>query len=158
MRKLGEIHRSLPADLDDYQKGQRHLIRMPVLLLSSFGNNADYLLCGLLSVPGEAREQLTSQPDMFHPTILAATRMLYFDDNTGGLRRGLSGKGGGSVRRFSKVRQQLDVTWHPFAVSPRQLVGKLPAEFEKSRRFVDGNNTHVRGADLNVTQSGAGGV
>src|SRR5436190_33144 len=30
LRKLGEIHRWLPADLDDYQKGQRHLIRMPV--------------------------------------------------------------------------------------------------------------------------------
>ena len=33
-RKLGEVHRWLPADLNDFQKGQRHLIRMPVILLA----------------------------------------------------------------------------------------------------------------------------
>ena len=130
-RKLGEVHRWLPADLNDFQKGQRHLIRMPVILLSSFGDNADHLLCGPPSVPGEVREQMTSQQDMFHPTIQAAARKLYFDNATGNLRKGVSGKGGGSARRFAKVRQQLDVTWDLFAISPEQFIAKLPEEFAR---------------------------
>jgi hypothetical protein len=142
LRKLGEIFRWLPADPNDYQKGQRHLVRMPVLLLSSFGSDADHLLCGAPSVPGEVREQLTSQQDMFHPTIQAATRMLYFDDATGSLRRGVSGKGGGSARRFAQVRKQLDVTWDLFAISPQQLIEKLPAEFDKFRRLIRDGGAH----------------
>lgn len=130
-RKLGEIHRWMPANLNDFQKGQRHLIRMPVILLDSFGDNADHILCGSPSVPGELREQMTSQQDMFHPTTQAAARALYFDDATGTLRKGAGGKGGGSARRFAQVRKQLDVTWDLFAISPEQFVTKLPKEFDR---------------------------
>jgi hypothetical protein len=80
LRKLGEVHRWYPADIN------------PVLLLSSFGANADHLLCGPPSVPGEVREQMTSQQDMFHPTIQAAARMLYYDESIENLRRGAAGK------------------------------------------------------------------
>lgn len=130
-RKLGEVHRWFPADLNDFHKGQRHLIRMPVILLDSFGANADHVLCGIPSVPGEMREQMTSQQDMFHPTIQAAARQLYFDDATGKLRRGAANKGGGTARRFTQVRKQLDVTWDLFALSPEQFVAKLPREFDR---------------------------
>lgn len=136
LRKLGEVHRWYPANIDDYQKGQRHLVRMPVLLLHSFGHDSDHLLRGAPSVPGEVREQLTSQQDMFHPTIQAATRKLYFDDSTGKLRRGVSGKGAGSVRRFAQVRKQLDVTWDLFAISPDQLIEKLPKEFDRFKSAI----------------------
>lgn len=135
-RKLGEIHRWFPSSLNDYQKGQRHLIRMPVLLLSSFGDDADHLLCGTPAVPGEVREQLTSQQDMFHPVFQAAARMLYFDPERKKLRRGASGKQGGSARRLAKIRQQLDVTWDLFALSPEKLVEKLPDEFDRFRQPV----------------------
>lgn len=137
-RKLGEVHRWYPAELNDFQKGQRHLVRMPVILLNSFGDDADHLLCGLPAKPGEMREQLTSQQDMFHPTIQAAARMLYFDDASGNLRKGAGGKGGGSARRFAKLRQQLDVTWDLFAISPAQLVGKLPREFDRFKERSSG--------------------
>ena len=137
-RKLGEVHRWYPANIDDYQKGQRHLVRMPVLLLSSFGDDADHLLLGAPSIPGELREQLTSQQDMFHPTVQAATRKLYFDSETGTLRSGAGGKGAGSSRRFAQVRKQLDVTWDLFALSPDQLIEKLPKEFD---RFKDAAQT-----------------
>lgn len=136
MRKLGEVHRWLPASLDDFQKGQRHLIRMPVILLANYGANADHLLCGSPSVPGEVREQMTSQQDMFHSTIQAAARKLYFDDSIGNLRKGASGKNGGSARRFAQVRKQLDVTWDLFAISPEQFVAKLPAEFDRFKPAV----------------------
>jgi hypothetical protein len=132
-RKLGEVWRWYPSDPGDYQKGQRHLIRMPVLLLSSFGGDAEHLLLGSPSVPGEVREQLTSQQDMFHPSFQKAANMLYLSADKTSLRRGAGGKLGGSSRRLSQVRKQLDVTWDLFALSPEQFLAKLPKEFDKFR-------------------------
>lgn len=136
-RKLGEVHRWYPSNLNDYQKGQRHLIRMPVLLLSSFGDDADHLLLGSPSVPGEIREQLTSQQDMFHPAFQGAARILYYDDEKGTIRRGAAGKKGGSARRLARVRQQLDVTWDLFALTPAQILEKLPPEFDQFKAHLD---------------------
>ena len=35
--QVGESHRWYPSNANDWQKGQRHLVRMPVLLLGSLG-------------------------------------------------------------------------------------------------------------------------
>ncbi|WP_018858510.1 hypothetical protein [Rhizobium sp. 42MFCr.1] len=129
-RKLGEIWRWYPSDPGDFQKGQRHLIRMPVILYHSFGEDARHLLVGEPSVPGELREQLTSQQDMFHPSFQKVARLLYFDTASGKLRRGAGGKKGGSSRRLAQLRKQLDVTWDLFALTPEQILEKLPKEFE----------------------------
>lgn len=130
-RKLGEIWRWYPSDPEDYQKAQRHLIRMPVLLEDSFGDDAEHLLLGSPSTPGELREQLTAQQDMFHPSFQKAARMLYLDKAAGKIRRGAAGKGGGTSRRLRQVRRQLDVTWDLFALSPDQILEKLPKEFDQ---------------------------
>jgi hypothetical protein len=129
-RKLGEVWRWYPSEPGDFQKGQRHLIRMPVLLYHSFGEDARHLLVGEPSVPGELREQLTSQQDMFHPSFQRVARLLYFDQASGKLRRGAAGKMGGSSRRLAQLRKQLDVTWDLFALTPDQILEKLPKEFE----------------------------
>jgi hypothetical protein len=130
-RKLGEVHRWYPSNPNDWQKGQRHLVRMPVLLLFRLGSDADYLLCGAPSVLPEIREQMTSQQDMFHPAFQKAARTLYFDPPSGKLKRGTGGKGRGSPRRLAAVRQQFDVTWNLFDVSPDRLVEMLPHEFDR---------------------------
>lgn len=132
-RKLGEFWRWYPSQVDDYQKGQRHLVRMPVLLRSSLGEDAEHLLLGSPSVPGEVREQLTSQQDMFHSSFQKVARMLYFEPGKMKLRRGAGGKLGGSSRRLAQVRKQLDVTWDLFALSPNQILEKLPKEFDTFR-------------------------
>ncbi|NVP54727.1 hypothetical protein [Mycoplana rhizolycopersici] len=132
-RKLGEVWRWFPSEPEDYQKGQRHLIRMPVLLKSSFGDAAEHLLIGSPSVPGELREQLTSQQDMFHESFQRVARLLYLEPGKMKLRRGAGGKGAGSSRRLAQVRKQLDVTWDLFALSPDQLLEKLPKEFDRFR-------------------------
>ena len=150
-RKLMDVHRWYPASIDDYQKGQRHLVRMPVLLLSSFGCNSDHLLHGKPSVPGEVREQLTSQQDMFHLTIQAAARKLYFDDQTGKLHSGSGGKGGGSSRRFAQVRKQLDVTWDLFALTPDQLIEKLPKEFDRYKNAIPQSRANQNAEPVHVS-------
>ncbi|MBO9518475.1 MAG: hypothetical protein J7493_10435 [Porphyrobacter sp.] len=130
-RRPGEVHRWYPSDPGDYQKAQRHLVRMPVVLLGNLGDAADHLLCGSPSKLPEIREQLTSQQDMFSPEFQRAARRLYFDDSKGGLKRGGGGKGAGTPRRLAKVRQQLDVTWNLFDLEAEQILNLLPKEFDR---------------------------
>lgn len=129
--KVGEVHRWYPSNPNDWQKGQRHLVRMPVLLLETLGNNADHLLCSAPAVLPEIREQLTSQQDMFNPAFQQVARALYFNDATGSLKRGAGGKSGGTPRRLAKVRQQLDVTWDLEEREPSEIILTLPAEFSR---------------------------
>ena len=58
----------------------------------------------------------------------AATR-LYYDDTTDRIRRGCSGKGPGSARRFADVLSQLDLTWDLHSLTVEQLLKLLPDEF-----------------------------
>lgn len=129
--KVGEVHRWYPSDPNDWQKGQRHLVRMPVLLLGSLGDSADHLICGAPSVLPEIREQLTSQQDMFNPAFQQVARSLYLDEASGALKRGAGGKSGGTPRRLAKVRQQLDVTWDLEDLDTENIIERLPAEFSR---------------------------
>lgn len=130
-RKVGEVHRWLPGNPNDWQKGQRHMVRMPVLLLANLGEDADHLLCNGPAVLPEIREQLTSQQDMFTRSFQKLARTLYYDDRRRNLKTGAGGKGGGSPRRLAKVRQQLDVTWDLDEPGFERVLATLPAEFER---------------------------
>jgi hypothetical protein len=135
-RRPGELHRWWPSDPGDWQKAQRHLVRMPVVLRAELGDAADHLLCGDPSVLPEIREQLTSQQDMFHSEFQKAARLLYFDATRGSLKRGAGGKGGGTPRRLAKLRNQLDVTWNLFDLDAEHIVGLLPKEFNRFKPTV----------------------
>ena len=131
MRKLGEIWRWLPSNPDDYQKAQRHLIRMPVLLREKFGENADHLLCGRPSQRGEVMEQLTSQGDMFNLSFQKLARTLYFDEANSKLKRGSGTKGGGSPRRLAKVKKQFEVNYDIQGLDLDSFLELLPKEFDR---------------------------
>lgn len=141
--KVGEIHRWYPSNPNDWQKGQRHLVRMPVLLLETLGQQADHLLCGRPSVLPEIREQLTSQQDMFNSAFQQVARALYFDDVSGTLKRGAGGKSGGTPRRLAKVRQQLDVTWDLEDLEPEKIIETLPAEFSRFKPNTASSNSVI---------------
>ncbi len=131
VRQPGELHRWYPSDPGDWQKAQRHLVRMPVVLLGTLGDAADHLLCGSPAILPEIREQLTSQQDMFSPEFQKMARALYYDDAARKLKRGSGGKGAGTPRRLAKVRQQLDVTWNLFDLDATRMAQLLPKEFER---------------------------
>lgn len=133
---VGELHRWYPSDPNDWLKGQRHLVRMPVVLRHSFGNSVDHLLCNKPSVLPEIREQLTSQQSMFSEPFQQASRALYFDEKRGRLKRGAAGKGAGSARRLAKVRLQLEVTWDLEELDYRAIIDKLPSEFDRFKTTV----------------------
>ena len=133
VRRVGEIHKWYPSAPGDYQKAQRHLIRMPVLLYASLDKDADLLLCGKPSVPGELREQLTAQQDMISRNFQRVARQLYYVEATGSFKRGSAGSNGGSARRLRTIRKQLDVTWDMSDMAPASILKLLPAEFDPFR-------------------------
>ncbi len=133
IRKVGEMHRWYPSPPGDYQKAQRHLVRMPTLLYASLAEDADHLLLGKPSVHGELREQLTAQQDMLNRNFQKVARQLYYVDATDSFKRGAAGSGGGSARRLGTIRKQLDVTWDMTDMSAGQILKLLPPEFDAYR-------------------------
>jgi len=132
IRKFGDVHRWYPAPPNDYQKAQRHLVRMSVQLFAAFGDDADHLICGKPGVGPEIREQLTSQQDMFSANFQRVCRALYFDDAKGGLKKGVGSRVGPAVpRRLAAVRKQLDVTWDMTDLSDKKILALLPNEFDR---------------------------
>jgi len=131
--RLGEYHRWYPSPAGDWQKGQRHLVRMPVFLYAMLGENSDHLLCNAPNTLPEIREQMTGQYDMITPAFQQLARELYFDGNTRKLKRGSGGKGAGSPRRLRTLRRQLGVTWQIEDLTLEQMLEKLPPEFDRFR-------------------------
>ncbi|MCY3673403.1 MAG: hypothetical protein OXH65_07080 [Paracoccaceae bacterium] len=129
--KLGEIHRWYPSDPNDWQKGQRHLVRMPVLLLKFLGDDADHLLCNPPNVLPDIREQLTSKNVLIESNFQKVARDLYLNSYTGKLKIGAGGSGPGSPRRLAKVHQQLDITWDFEELGPEKILKLLPSEFKR---------------------------
>ena len=131
IRQIREFHRWYPAPPNDWQKAQRHLVRMPVLLYAAFGKDADHLVCGKPSIGPDIREQLTSQQDMFSVNFQRACRALYFDDEKQVVKRGGGLKDGlGIPRRMAAIRKQLDVTWDMTDLSAERILELLPPEFD----------------------------
>ncbi len=129
--KPGAYEVWMPSDPNDYQKAQRHKVRMPVQLFAQFGDDADHALCGRPDTPGEVREQTTSQQGMFTHEFQKLCKRLYFDAEKGANKVGAAGKGGGSARRLPQIVNQFQVTWDVHSFKVDDWVELLPTEFDK---------------------------
>jgi hypothetical protein len=122
----------------DFRHYYRHLVRSPWQLVRDHGENAKFLLLSPSETPfplrrhGEILEQLGGRQAVLRskPVIAEASR-LYTDPATGRPRRGVAGSGKGSVRRLALVLQQFDLTFDPDSMREGELVGLLPAEFDR---------------------------
>lgn len=136
-RKLREDARYLLA-AGDYRKAYRHLLAGPFLLMQAHRGDAESVR-GLLATspdaPGEVYEQLAARKYTVtsRAVVQVATR-LYFDPDSGKLKRGAGGSAGGSPRRLSDVLQQFDLTYDLQAIPADRLLGILPKEFGKFLR------------------------
>jgi hypothetical protein len=129
--KVGEEWVWNPAKPNQYQKAQRHKVRLPVVIWSTLGTDADHLLYGPVKSPGELISQLTSQQDMLAPSFQKLCRKLYFDDDAIKVKKGAAGAGAGSARRLARIRKQLDITWDMSDLNTEDILKLLPAEFQK---------------------------
>jgi hypothetical protein len=134
-RKLDKQYRYILSS--DYRHYYRHLVRTPWQLSRDHGPNSRFLLLATNDGPdplrrhGDILEQLGGTQSIIRsrPIIAEACR-LYSDPISGRPRRGVAGKGGGSVRRFARVLRQLDLTFDPEFMPPGGLSSVLPVEFD----------------------------
>ena len=122
-------------EADDYRTYYRHFLSGPWGIYDSHRDDpsrALSLLCTPPNKPGEIVEQIASKQDLVgSPAVVQAVTDLYLDPKTGNYRRGSGGRLGGSARRLARVFQQFDLTWDVQAMSSEEIVGLLPAEFDR---------------------------
>lgn len=133
-RKVREDARYL-LEAGDYRKSHRHLLAGPFLLFDAH-RDAPSSVRGLLATPpdapGEVYEQLVTRKFIVTSrTAVTLATTMYFDKESGRLKRGAGGSGAGSPRRFSEVLQQFDLTYDLHEISVGQLAEILPKEFNK---------------------------
>jgi hypothetical protein len=134
-RKIDKQYRYILSS--DYRHYYRHLVRTPWQLSRDHGPNSRFLLLATndgadpLRRHGDILEQLGGTQGIIRsrPIIAEASR-LYSDPLSGRPRKGAAGKGGGSIRRFSRVLRQLDLTFDPEYMPLGGLSALLPTEFD----------------------------
>jgi hypothetical protein len=134
-RKLDKQYRYVLSS--DYRHYYRHLVRTPWQLSRDHGPNSRFLLLATndgaapLRRHGDILEQLGGTQSIIRsrPIVAEASR-LYSDPLSGRPRKGVAGKGGGSIRRFARVLRQLDLTFDPELMPPGGLSAILPDEFD----------------------------
>lgn len=133
-RRVREDARYL-LEADDYRKAYRHLLAGPYLLMQAHRGDPDAvrgLLATAPDAPGEVYEQLAARKyTVTSRAVVQAATFLYFDLNTGKLKRGAGGSAAGSPRRLSEVLQQFDLTYDLQAIPANHLLNILPKEFAR---------------------------
>lgn len=132
----GEMARWIPEN-DNFRKYYRHLLRGPFSIYKAHRDEpqrALALLCGPLQEPGDVVEQLSARQELVtNPGVMKVATTLYYDSETGRLRRGAAGRGPGSARRLADLFNQLDITWDLYGMTSNELIMLLPQEFAKFR-------------------------
>jgi hypothetical protein len=110
----------------------RHILRMSWMAVVDHGSAARVMLALPITKQSEVMEQLAGQQEVFgaRPVIEAADR-LYWDQESGTLKRGAQGKGGGTPRRLVRYMRQFRRTYDPPTMTVEQLVASLPQEFQR---------------------------
>jgi hypothetical protein len=137
LRKPGERARWIPFS-DDFRKYYRHLIAGPYRIFQMYRDDppkAMVLLCSPPGEPGDLVEQLASRQEIVtNRSLIHAATTLYVDPTTSKPKRGAAGRGPGSVRRFTDIINQFDLTWDLYSMTADQILDMLPTEFRRFRK------------------------
>lgn len=105
----------------------RHLIRTSYLLVSKYGEKVDFLLSSPPNKHSDLIEQLMGRADLLAcQPVIEALRLLYRDPDTGKSKKGAASKGGGAVRRFAKLINQLSLNYDLYSLDSIKLIELLP--------------------------------
>lgn len=121
----------LPAEPNDWQKYQRHIVRNPCELYKRFGSDADHLIKRPTNSRGEAIEQLTSRHPFWDALFLKVGKKLYWDEKKGEMKKGTGGKDKGAPRRLARIFRQFDITWQVDKTNASSFIKRLPKEFDR---------------------------
>ncbi|MEO6034311.1 MAG: hypothetical protein ABIQ35_03565 [Verrucomicrobiota bacterium] len=132
-RKPGARARHI-SEPGNFQRYYRHLLAGPYRIYRAHRDdpaNAMALLCQPLDTPGEVVEQLASRQELVTNKAVIGLATRRYVDTSGKKKRGVEGKGYGSLRRLSTVLDQFDLTWDLYAATPGELAAVMPREFSK---------------------------
>ena len=122
----------------DWRQGYRHMVRPCWQLVRDHAERARFMLLAgserldSLRRRGEIFEQMASRSGVFfNAGVVSAVAGLYADPTTGRPRRGVAGKGGGSIRRMGLLLTQLDLTFDLASVPEGRMEELVPAEFAR---------------------------
>jgi hypothetical protein len=120
---------------EGYRTYFRHLVRQSVVLVGMHGELARLFLTmvkGGIGLNAAAIELATRQDLVANRPLMEVAHLLYFDHQRKRLRRGTSTSARpGVIRRFAAVAQQLDLTYDLYSMSPDQIAGLLPRDFDR---------------------------
>ena len=104
----------------------------PYQVYRRHGERAALLLFGPLHAESAIYHEIVSRRDLIaNRGVIDAAVALYFDRKRGRPKSGVTSHGQpGTVRRFVRVLQQLDLTYDIYGLSARQLLELLPEEFD----------------------------
>jgi hypothetical protein len=134
-RKPLRPYHYLPVN-SDYRLYYRHLLAGPYRIYRTHRDNplrALVFLLGPLHVVGHFVYQLASRQELVtNPAVVEAATRLYVDRERSRYKRGaVSEKTRGSVFRYVKILDQLDVTWDLYSMTAERILGCLPDEFSR---------------------------
>jgi hypothetical protein len=133
-RRPGRDYRHVPDF--DFRHRHRHLLFGPFAVYRRHHGHAILLLSGPLHVEPAVYQEITSRQDLIASRgVIEALNALYLDRSRGLPKRGAQSPSEhpGTLRRFVRVLQQLDVTYDIYGMSGAGIVELLPPEFDAWR-------------------------
>jgi hypothetical protein len=133
-RKPGQDYRHVPDF--GYRYRYRHLLYGPYTVYRRHRGYAILVLSGPLHVEQQVYQEITSRTDLIASHgVLEALNALYLDRARGLPKRNAQTPSlqPGTLRRFVRVLQQLDVTYDVYGMSGQAILDLLPAEFDAWR-------------------------
>ena len=129
--KSAAINRFIPSGHSF--KYYRHCITSRYLVWKKYGDDSIVFLHNKANVGGELNEQIMSTSPIItsHQVVKALTELYYDSSQSTGVKKGGSGKGGGSVRRFRTAFWQLYDTYDLRTMDSEDIISILPPEFDK---------------------------
>ncbi len=130
-RRPGQDYRHVPSF--EYPTAHRHLLYGPYQVYRRHGVTAALLLSGPPHSESGVYHEIAGRRELIaNRGVLDAATLLYYDAARRAPRPGAQGptSSPGTVRRFVRVLQQLDMTYDIYGLSGRQLLELLPPEFD----------------------------
>lgn len=133
LRRPGRDYRHV-ADFG-FRYRYRHLLYGPFAVYRRHRGHAILLLSGPLHVEQGVYQEITSRQDLIASRgVVEALNALYLDRARGLPKRGAQrAERPGSLRRFVRLLQQLDLTYDIYGMSGSAIVDLLPPEFDAWR-------------------------
>lgn len=111
----------------------RHAIFITWQLVDKYAESSKFLLCKEMHIRGELMEQMMARQKYFSSNgVIELASKLYFDVETQEFKKGSASRAGaGCVTRLVSWLQQLELNYDLFSMSNDDLLGLLPAEFDR---------------------------